>query len=147
MTQREGLEERGQRRKMVKAWIMLKMTMVVTQSRDLMGCYQADLCPLSPTQMCLYLFGVTLWDEKRKKCLTLARAEVGETVQWGGGRGSRSGRVKVGDVVHWMEVGETVLWGGGNRLRRMKVGEVGHWAGQRLGRLGGTALVEVGHNE
>ena len=76
----------------------------------------------------------------------MAREEVGDTLQWGGGRWSRSGWMKVGDVLHWMEDGKTVLWGGGNRTGRMNFGEVDHWVGQRSGRLGWTEFVVVGHN-
>jgi len=39
----------------------------------------------------------------------LAREEVGDTVQWGGGRWNRLGKMKDGDLVHWMEDGKTVM--------------------------------------
>ena len=76
---------------------MQKMTKVVTQNRDLTGCYRAHCLPLLSLQMCLVLFDVTVREEQMKKDLAWGNAGVGDIGHW---EGQRLMRTKIGEIEH-----------------------------------------------
>jgi len=73
----EALEKREQWMRMEKER-MQKMTKVVTQNRDLMGCSRVHRLPLLSLQTYLAQFGVNVREEQRKKGLARGKAEVGD---------------------------------------------------------------------
>ena len=77
---------------------MQKMTKVVTQNRDLTGCYLAHRLPLLSLQTCLVLFGVTVREEQMKKDLAWGKAGVGDVGRYR--EGQRLMRTEIGSIEH-----------------------------------------------